>query len=104
MSAKVTKQEGVIEQRKVTKKKKDTRAMKVTNRPTTIIVGKKAIQEKRNMSKNQRRKGVNTNLTTTRILTGPSMTSMKMRDTGPSIRNTTNTRKLDSPRYSIFIP
>ena len=87
----------------ITAKKEDTRAMKVTNRSTIIILGKKAIQEKRNISRNQRRKEVNTNLTTKRILTGPSMTSMKMGDTGPSIRSTTNTRRQDSPRYSIFI-
>jgi hypothetical protein len=98
MPAKVTKQEGVIEQEEVIRKKKGTRVMKVTNRPTTTTLGKKVIQEKRNMSRNQRKKGVNTHLTTTRILMGPSTTSMKVGDTGPSIRNTTSTRKRDSPR------
>ena len=103
-TAKVTKQEGVIEQREVIMTKKDTRVMKVTNRPTTIIMGKKVIQEKRNMSRNQRRKAVKRNLTTKRIRTGPNMTSMKMADTEASIRNTTSTRKRDSPRYGICIP
>ena len=103
-SAKVTKQEGVIEQREVTMSKKDTRVMKVTNRPTNIIMGKEVIQEKRNMSRNQRRKVVIRNLTKKRIRTGPSMTSMKMGDTEPSIRNMTSTRKRDSPRYDICIP
>jgi hypothetical protein len=101
--AKVTKQEGVIEQREVTMKKKDTRVMKVANRLTTIIMGKKVIQEKRNMSRNRRRKAVSRNLTTKKIRTGPNMTSMKMVDTEPSIRNTTSTRKQDSPRYGICI-
>jgi hypothetical protein len=103
-SATVTKQEGVIEQREAKKTKKDTWVMKVTNRPTTIIMGKTLVQEERNMSRHQRRKGVKRNLTTQRILTGPSMTSMNMGDTEPSIRNTTSTRKKDSPRYGIFIP
>jgi len=102
--AKVTKQEGVIEQREVIMTKKDTRVMKVTNRPTTIIMGKEVIQEKRNMSRDQRRKAVIRNLTTKRIHTGPSMTSMKMADTEPTIRNRISTRKRDSPRYGICIP
>lgn len=93
-----------MEQREVTMTKKDTRVMKVTNRPITIIMDKEVIQEKRNMSRNQRRKGVKQNLTTKRIRTAPSMTSMKMGGTEPSIRNTTSTRKRDSPRYGIFIP
>jgi hypothetical protein len=103
-SVTVTKQEGVIEQREVTKTKKDTRVMKVTNRPTTILMGRQVTQEERNISRNQRRKGVKRNLTTMRILTGPNMTSMNMGDTEPSIRNTTSTRKKDSPRYCVFIP
>jgi len=103
-SAKVTKQEGVIEQREVTMTKKGTRVMKVTNRPTFIIMGKEVIQEKRNMSRNQRRKAVIRNLTTMRVRTGPSMTSMKMGDMERSTRNTTSTRKRDSPRYGIRIP
>jgi hypothetical protein len=101
---KVTKQEGVIEQGEVTMKKKDTRLMKVTNRPTNIIMGKEVIQEKRNVSKNQRRKEVIRNLTTTRIRTAPSMTSVKMGDMEPNTRNTTSTRKRDLPRYGICIP
>jgi hypothetical protein len=96
-SATVTNQEGVIEQKKVTKTKKDTWVMKVTNRPTTIIMGKQVIQEEKNTSRNQRRKGVKRNLTKKRILTGPSMTSMNMGDMEPSIRITTSTRKKDSP-------
>jgi ribosomal protein S8 len=103
-AAKVTKQEGFIEQREVTMTIKDTRVMKVTNRPTIIFMGKEVIQEKRNMSRNQRRKAVKRNLTTMRVRTGQSMTSMKMGDTEPSIRNTTSTRKRDSPRYGICIP
>jgi len=103
-SAKVTKQEGVMEQREVIMTKKDTRVMKVTNRPTTIIMGKEVIQEKRNTSRDQRRKAVIRNLTTKRIRTGPSMTSMKMADMEPSIRNTISTRKRGSPRYGICIP
>lgn len=97
-SATVTKQEGVIVQREVTRTKKDTSVMKVTNRPTTIILGRKLVQGNSNISRNQRRKGVKRNLTTKRIPTGPSMTSMKMEDTETSTRNTTSTRKLDSPR------
>jgi len=103
-STKVTKQEGVIQQREVTMTKKGTRVMKVTNRPTIIIMGKKVIQEKRNMSRNQRRKAVIRNLTTMRVRTGPGMTSMKVGDTERSIRDTTSTRKRDSPRYGIRIP
>lgn len=103
-AAKVTKQEGVIEQREVTMMKKDTRVMKVTNRPTTTIMGKVVIQEKRNMSRDQRKKAVIRNLTTMRIRTRPSMTSMKRGDTEPNIRNTTSTRKRDLPRYGIRIP
>jgi hypothetical protein len=87
-----------MEHREVTMSKKDTRVMKVTNRPTTIITGKKVIQEKGNMSRNQRRKGVKQNLTMKRIRTAPSMTSMKKGDMEPSIRNTTSTRKQNSPR------
>jgi hypothetical protein len=103
-STKVTKQEGVIQQREVTMTKKGTRVMKVTNRPTIIIMGKKVTQEKRNMSRNQRRKAVIRNLTTMRVRTRPGMTSMKVGDTERSIRDTTSTRKRDSPRYGIRIP
>jgi hypothetical protein len=103
-SATVTNQEVVIEQEEVTKTKKDTWVMKVTNRPTTIIMGKQVTLEERNISRNQRRKGVKRNLTKMRILTGQSMTSMNMGDMEPSIRITTSTRKKDSRRYGIFIP
>jgi len=102
-SAKVTKQEGVIEQREVIMTKKDTRVMKVTNRPATITMGKEVIQEKRNRSRDQRREAVIRNLTTKSIRTGPSMTSMKMAGMEPSIRNAISTRKRDSPRYGICI-
>jgi hypothetical protein len=99
MPAKATRPEGVTKHTEVTRKAKVTRAVRVINRSTTITLDGKVIQKKRNTSKNQRRKGANTNLTMKRIHTEPSMTSTSTGDTGRSTRNKTNTRRLDIPRY-----
>jgi hypothetical protein len=101
MTAKVTRTEGVTNHMKVTRKAKDIRAVRVINRATTITLGRKVKQIKRNTSKKQRRKEENTHLTTTKIHTERSMTNTKKGDMGRSTGNTTNTRRKDIPRYNI---
>jgi hypothetical protein len=98
--AKVTRAEEVIKQMEVTKKAKDTRAVRVINRFMTTIPEKRVTKGKRNMSRSPRRKGANTHLTMKRILMGRSMTRKKRAVMGRSTRSMTNTRRRDSPRYA----
>jgi hypothetical protein len=100
MAAKVTRTEGVTKHMKVTRKSKDIRAVRVTNRSTTNTLDGKVKQTKRNMSRKQRRRRANTNLTMRRIHTERSMMSTKREDMRRGTRNTTNTRRRDIPRYS----